>query len=201
MRDERQLIGALSVAVLTMLSAAVAAQETPEMSEEAAAAMAAWTELATPGEHQEHLARYAGRWQSEVKMWMEPGGEPMVSPAMSEARMILGGRYLEWEHSAVFGGLPFEGKGLDAYNNGEDRYESTWIDNFGTLIIFYTGQCGDGGKTRTLNGEFFDPVSGGKISQRAVYTWIDDDTFLYESFMAQDGAEFKNMEIRYTRVD
>ncbi len=177
------------------------AQEDPEMSEESIAAMNAWMELATPGEHHQHLARYAGRWKSEVKMWMDPANEPMVSPAMASANVVLGGRYVEWSYNGVFGGMPFEAMQLDGYDNGRQQYEATWADNFGTLIIKYTGQCEKDGQVRTMHGEFFDPMTGGEIAQRTVYTWIDDDTFLYESFMSQGGTEFKNMEIRYSRAD
>ena len=188
-------------ACLLTVTPVLFAQDVPEMSEEATAQMNAWMELAEPGEHHEHLARFVGRWESEIKMWMEPDGEPMTSPAMAEARMVLGGRYVEWEFSGMFGGMPFEAKELDGYNNGEQRYESTWADNFGTMIINYTGQCEDDGNVRTMKGEFFDPMSGGQIAQRATYTWIDDDNWLYESYMTQDGTEFKNMEIHYTRVE
>ena len=190
------------LAILTLLAALpTPAQELPEMSPEAAASMNAWMELATPGEHHEHLARYAGRWSSEVTMWMEPGAEPMVNPAAAEARLILGGRYVEWFHSGIFGGMPFEARELNGFDNGSGKYQSTWSDNFGTLILYYTGECENDGNVRTMHGELLDPLTGGTISQRAVYTWTDDDNWLYESYMSQGGEEFKNMEIRYTRVN
>ena len=96
--------------------------------------------------------------------------------------------------------MPFAARQLDAYNNGEARYEATWADNFGTLILFFTGECEDDGRVRTMRTEFNDPMGGGKLMNRAVYTWQDEDHFLYESYMMRNGEEFKNMEIRYTRV-
>ena len=195
---------ASSMAVTTMLLLAIApaatGQDEPEMSEEATAQMQAWMALANPGEHHEHLAAYVGTWKSEIKMWMEPGTDPMINPAESEARVILGGRFLEWTHIGNFGGMPFEGRQLDGYNNGDQRYETTWADNFGTLVVNYTGQCEDDGKVRTMHGEMTDPMSGGTIPQRAVYSWQDDDHWTYESYMGQGEMEFKNMEIHYSRM-
>lgn len=196
------LVVATAVLLCSGVSSTSLAQEQPEMSEQAIAEMNAWMELAKPGEHHEHLAPFVGKWTSEIKMWMEPGTEPMTESAESEARFILGGRYIEWVHLGSFGGMPFEARQLDAYNNADQRYETTWADNFGTLILSYTGECENDGKVRTLHSEFSDPLgSGATVSQRAVYTWQDEDHWTYESYMTMGGVEFQNMEILYTRVD
>ena len=191
----------IAAALWLAIAPIASGQDEPEMSEEAMAEMQAWMELAQPGEHHEHLAPYAGKWKSDITMWMEPGGEPMTETAQSEARFVLGGRYLEWIHTGTFGGMPFEGRQIDAYNNGDQRYEATWTDNFGTLILYYTGDCEDDGKVRTLHTELSDPMSGETISQRAVYTWQDEDHWTYESTMSKGGVEYKNMEILYTRSE
>jgi hypothetical protein len=169
------------------------------MSAEAMAEMEAWMKLAQPGEHHQHLAPFEGHWKAQIKMWMEPDTPPMENEAETEAHWIMGGRYLEWKHTGNFGGMPFEGRAIDGYNNGDNRYETVWIDNFGTLVIFYTGQCSEDGKSRTLMGEFSNPMAGGAIQNRVVYTWIDDDHFKYESYMKMGDTEYQNMEIRYER--
>ena len=173
----------------------------PEMSEEAKAAMNAWMMLRNPGEHHKHLEAFVGEWTSEITMWMEPGAEPMTEGATSSVRSIFGGRYFEWTHKGVFGGMPFEARQFDAYNNGDQRYEGTWADNFGTLILYYSGECEDDGRVRTMHTEYSDPTgSGDKISNRLVFTWQDEDHFLFESFETRGGEEFQNMETRYSRV-
>lgn len=199
--------GRLLVVATTVIVLAIAPLTAQQEQEEVAKAptmdemMQAWLEAAKPGEHHVHLAPYEGRWDAEISMWMQPGAEVSMSHAETEVRWVLGGRYLEWIHAGEVAGMPFEGRQMDAYNNVEKRYESTWADNFGTPILYYTGQCEEDGKVRTMRGEFTDPMSGQTVSQRAVYTWQDDDNWTYESYMAMgDGEEFKNMEIRYTRV-
>ena len=192
-------VAGLALVVQLTLPMNLAAQE-PEMSDEAKETMNAWMALASPGVHHQHLARYVGKWTSEVSMWMEPGGEPMVDQAEAEARWILGDRYLEWTVTGNFGGMPFEAHQIDGYDNGGERYQATWLDNFGTLTLSFVGECDGEGKGRTMHSEFTDPVSGAMMQNRVVYTWDDDDHYTYESFMKMGGEEYKNMVIKYSRV-
>jgi len=171
----------------------------PQMSAEAQAEMEAWMKLAQPGEHHQHLAPYEGKWKAQMKMWMAPGSEPMENESESEVRWLMGGRYLEWTVTGDFAGMPFDGRGIDAYNNGDGRYESVWMDNFGTLLVFYTGECSDDGKTRVMKGSFSNPMEGTTIDQEVVYSWLDADHFKYESFMKQGDEEYKNMEMLFER--
>jgi len=195
------MVAALILTIVASPLAYAQDPDLPEMSDEAKAAMNAWMELRNPGEHHKHLAALVGEWTSDITMWMEPGAAPMVEKGSTEVRFILGGRFLEWTHSGVFGGMPFEARQIDGYNNGDQRYEAIWADNFGTLILHYTGECEDDGKVRTMHTEFSDPMGGeGKISNRLLFTWQDEDHVLFESFMTQGGEEFKNMVIRYSRV-
>ena len=58
------------------------------------AVMAAYEKAMTPAAPHARLAEMAGEWQLDIKFWMQPGGEPMVSTATSTRKMIMGGRYL-----------------------------------------------------------------------------------------------------------
>lgn len=197
-------IAALLTTFCLAITPIVAAQETgqaPEPSPTTEEMMRAWMEAARPGDHHAHLARYEGRWTAEIRMWMQPGSEPRVNEAETEARLVLGGRYLEWTHAGDFDGSAFEGRQVDAYNNVDGRYESTWTDSFGTAILYYTGRCEDQGRVRVMETEFTDAMSGQTTSQRAVYTWQDDDHWTYESYMKTGDVEFKNMEIVYSRAE
>lgn len=197
-----RLVYVLAVA-MTLISVQIGIagpqEATNEMSPEMQAEMEAWAKLAQPGPHHVHLKPFAGKWKGDVKMWMEPGAEPMVEEAIVEAKWTLDGRFLEWTHTGEFGGMPFHGRAIDGYNNGDGRYESVWMDNFGTLMIFYTGECSDEGKTRVLTGEFSNPMDDSMTQYRVVYSLIDEDHFTYESFMKRGDTEYQNMETKYSR--
>jgi hypothetical protein len=179
---------------------APAQEEAPEMTPEMQAEMAVWMKLAQPGEHHQHLAPFAGKWKGTVEMWMAPGAEPMTNEARAEVSWIMGDRFLVWKQTGDFGGMPWEGMTIEGYNNGDQRYEASWIDNFGTLILPFTGSCSEGGKVREMRSEFVDHASGGNtIKYKGVYTWVDDDHFIYETFMDKGEGEFRNVKVTYAR--
>jgi len=199
---DRRIVTCLVACSLILVAGAgqVPAQEDmPEMTPEVQAEMQAWMKLAQPGEHHEHLAPFVGKWKGAVEMWMEPAGEPIKNENMAEASWIMSGRFLVWEQTGDFGGMPWEGMAIEGYNNGDQRYESTWIDNFGTLMLPFQGTCSNNGKSRVMTSEFNDVVAGGTIQYKGVYTWIDEDHFTYEAFMDKGEGEFRNLIITYER--
>ncbi|MCP4900571.1 MAG: DUF1579 domain-containing protein [bacterium] len=188
--------------VLLLTPAAIYAQEKsdqPVMTLEMEAEMEAWMSLAQPGLHHEHLAPFVGSWKGEAKMWMGPDTPPMTENSVADVSWIMGGRFLKWKHTGNFSGMPFRGLAIEGYNNGEKRYESVWVDNFGTLILNYTGSCSDDGKFREMTTQFVDAVAGGTIDYRSEYTWIDDNHFTFTAYMDKGDGEFKNMVITYER--
>jgi hypothetical protein len=170
-----------------------------EMSAEMLAEMNAWMKLAQPGPHHEPIQALEGRWKGEVTMWMGPDAPPLKETAEAEGELILGGRFLLWKSTGQFGGMPFEGLVIEGYNNGDERYESIWMDNFGTLMMFFTGTSSDDGKRREMKSQFNDVVAGGVVDYRAVFQWADADHFTYTAFMGRDEGEFKNVEISWSR--
>jgi hypothetical protein len=200
----RMLGGALVVAIacLTPLPALAAeeAQKPPAMSPEEKAMMEKWSAFAAPGEEHKVLARREGSWTMHVTMWMAPGAPPQVSDGTSEARMILGGRYLEDTTKSTFNGMPFEGRGLTGFDNARKKFVFTWIDNMATGIMTGEGTYNPKTKTYTSVAKSTDPMTGKTKTVRGTDTTIDDDTWksaMYDK--TPDGKEFKTMEIVYKR--
>jgi hypothetical protein len=124
----------------------------------------------------------------------------MESTGTAVNKAIFGGRYIESDFTGTMMNMPFEGKMLWAYNRISGKYESTWIDNFGTAISFSDDGAYDAAKkawTSTIT--MWDPGMG-KVSAREVVALIDDNKHTMEMFApGQDGKEMKVMEITYTR--
>ena len=192
---------AVIIALLAVSTIAPAQEkgEMPEMTPEMQAEMEAWMKLAQPGAHHEHLARLVGTWKGKVTMWMEPGQAQMVEKTVAEATWVLGGRFLQWKQTGNFGDMPYEGMAIEGFNNGEGHYESVWLDNFGTILLFFKGSCSDDGKHRKMATKFADVVSGGTVDYRTEYQWIDSDHFTYSTFMNKGDGEFQNALIEYER--
>lgn len=163
------------------------------------AEMKAWQAYMTPGEVHKMLASSDGMWNEDITMWMDPAKPATKSTATAENKMILGGRYQQSTHKGSFNGQPFEGMSLLAYDNAKKMFMSTWIDNMGTGIMNMEGKWDPATKTINFKGKSFDPTTGKDINVRETFSIVDNNTQKMEMYMANDGKEFKSMEIMLTR--
>lgn len=166
-------------------------------SKEEEAMMKAWEAYATPGDMHKELAKEVGTWTSESTMWMKPNDpNPMKSKGTAEIEMAYGGRYQIGKHKGEFMGMPFEGTSTVAYNNASKKFESTWVDNMGTGVMFMTGTYNPKTKTTTFTGICTDPITGKDKKYRETYTIVDDNTRKMEMFDTDpSGKEYKSMEM------
>ncbi len=167
----------------------------PEYDE--AAVMAAYEKAMTPAAPHARLAEMAGEWQLDIKFWMQPGGEPMVSTATSTRKMIMGGRYLADHVEGDALGQPFTGMGLTGYNNVEERFEATWIDNMGTAIFTSHGEWNEEDNSLVMHGSFVDPATGKKKKVKTISRIEGPDKEIFEWYEKSEGEEeaLKTMEI------
>lgn len=162
--------------------------------------MEKWMKYATPGESHKFLAQREGEWEFSGKMWMKPGAPATDSKGTAKGKVILGGRYLKFFHKSMIMGMPFEGIGIEGYDNHLEKFFSIWIDNMGTGILKSTGNLDKTGKILTDVGEMDDIMTGGKVKMRTIITIISKDEFsmiIYNT--GSDGKEFKSLELVYTR--
>lgn len=163
------------------------------------AMMELWKQLGTPGEPHKLFATLAGSWTTATKEWMEPGKPPMESAGVAEMKMLLDGRFLYQEFNGQMMGQPFNGIGIDAYDNMKKKYVTVWMDSMGTGIFIMEGTAGADGKTITLRGSHPEP-GGGKMTHRAVWKIIDANNQIFDMYGAHHGGkEMKMLEIVYTR--
>ena len=216
MLREKWTHATLALAIALFFAAPAIAQEAEagqeaEPAEEAATThdqqaeqemMAKWAEYATPGEAHQRLARLAGDWDYTMKWWMSPDAEPKESSGTLSASMIMDGRYLveKWDGTAM-GGQHFIGQGITGYDNFNQEYVSTWIDNMGTGMMMSTGHYDPEQDALITTGTFDDIMTGEKDKTlRGVQKILDDNTVHFEMYTpGPDGAEFKVMEIHATR--
>jgi hypothetical protein len=160
--------------------------------------MKAWQESMTPGPMHQMLAKSVGDWKAEITTYEDPSN-PMKSEGTSSYEMILDGRYLQGNHNANFGDMEMNGRELSGYDNIRKKFFSTWIDNFGTGIMYQEGTFDEATKSITFTGTTTDPF-GKEMGVRQIVKFIDDDNSFMEMYMIQDGKESKWMEMKSTRV-
>lgn len=180
----------LLLLALYSTSAAIAQDET---------AQKAWMDYMTPGSMHKMMAMADGDWKTDMTFWMAPDAPPMTQAGNCTNKMILGGRYQESRHTSSFDGQPFEGIGLLGYDNAKKVFQSTWVDNMGSGIMYLEGKWDDATRSVTLTGKTTDPATGKEQLIREVFKWVDDNNQVMEMYMMTDGKEFKSMELKLTR--
>lgn len=205
MRFSHRIIGFAAAALLATAGLAGAAQDktkkaaAPAGDDKEKAAMEAMMKAGTPGPEHKKLESMAGTWDAKVKMWMKPGAAPEESAGTSEAKSIMGGRYLEEKFEGTAMGQPFTGQGLTGYDNVQKKYVGTWADSMGTGIMTSTGKADASGKMN-MTGTMWDPMTGKMSTVKEVMTFVDDDHHKFEMWGAGPGGKnFKMLEIEYTR--
>lgn len=161
--------------------------------------MKAWEDYMAPGSQHKWMESYAGTWNVEMKMWMDPSQPPVASKGTCTNTMIYGGRYMEYKFKGDFMGMPFEGQGIMAYDNAAKKFYSTWNDNMGTGLMYMEGTLDEKTNTMTSVGESVDPMTGKKFQTKEITKYTSKDKYVMEMYAVMDGVETKMMEMTYTR--
>lgn len=163
-----------------------------EMTEASAAFIA-------PSEAHAEIAKLAGEWTANMKMFYAPEAPPMETTFDSKMHMMLGGRYLVEEVSGDMMGEAFEGFMVLGHNNGTGETFSVWFDNFGTGITSAAGQRDEAGVLHQTGLMQHAEAPSGSV-YRSEMTVIDDDHFNVKMWGAMpDGSESLMMDMDYTR--
>ena len=175
----RSTLPLLTLALTALLAAPVHAADTAAKSPspvDMQAMMSAYMQAATPGPEHARLAKLAGTYDCTTKMRMNPTDDYMEMTGTETIESILGGRFLQMHVASPPGPMMpegFEAAAIMGYSNSDQRYEETWVDSMGTLMLFTTGTADEAGNI-TLEGTYTDPYLKVPIHQR--YVWKLTDT-------------------------
>jgi hypothetical protein len=102
-------------------------------------------DLAAPGAPHEELMKHAGTWEQAYKIRMSPDMPWMDAKGTSEAKPLLGGRFLLETVKYDMLGIPIEGVHILGYDNLKQEYTSLWADSMSTWFVSARGQAGPDG--------------------------------------------------------
>jgi len=153
--------------------------------------------MAAPGPNHEKLKECVGSWKASVKSFWT--GQPQVSEGTAEMQMILGGRYLEQRFKGTMMNMPFEGYGLTGFDKAKGSYQSVWLDNSSTGMMFTEGTTSDDGKTVTMKGMGMG-MDGKPAPMRTEFKMIDANTNMFMLYGDMGGKEAMLMEITYKKA-
>jgi Protein of unknown function (DUF1579) len=140
-----------------------------------------------PGKEHDHLKRLVGTWDAETDF----GKGTMTY------KMDLGGLWLIGDFEGEFGGMKFQGKGLDTYDSATKKYRSVWVDSFSTAPRIMEGNLDD--KVMTMTGAGRGP-DGMPAKYKTIAEMKDTDTVSFGLFMVdKDGKDQPLVKITYKR--
>ncbi len=156
-------------------------------------------QLPQPGPEHQSLARFAGKWRAEVKLFFVPGAPPQVSTGTMVNTLVLNGLFLHQDYTDDAG--QYFGKGFWGYDQVGKRYEGLWLDVMMSGFQSERGQHDPKSDTYRMEGAMLHPQTGQpirKVSVIAVHGANEHSVTQFIEF--QPGQEMKTMEIRYTRA-
>lgn len=184
--------GTITILIL-FSSVLLIAQDQAEM-------MKKWQEAMSPGPMHQLLAKLVGDWKVTTNMPNPMTGEETPTIGSAKIESLLGGRYFKTTQKGEMMGMPFEGIGIDAYDNVAKEFITIWIDNMGTGITTMKGKMNETTKHIEYSGEGLDPMTGQQIKYRSVSRIINEDNLEFDMFLSQDGQEMKMFNQKYERV-
>jgi hypothetical protein len=129
-----------------------------------------------PGPEHEFLKKHVGTWDITMK---SPAGE---SKGTVVYKMDLGGLWLTSAVECEFGGMKFQGRGMDTFDAGKKKYVGVWCDSMSTSPLHMEGTFDKEKKRLTMFGE--GPGPDAKPAKfKAVSEWKDDDTMHFGMYM------------------
>jgi hypothetical protein len=119
---------------------------------------------AQPGPEHEEIAKGAGTWDVETKIFMPPmpgmqAMDPMTSEAESVNEMVLGGRFLMSRVSGHFMGMETESISFFGFDRRHDKYVTVGLDTMGTYFVTAEGVRDEDGIIR-MHGYDDDGMGG-----------------------------------------
>lgn len=163
----------------------------------------AFMEAATPGEMHKRLVAEAGTWQGKNTMWMAPGADPIETEATTVITPVLDGRFVRLEMKGEMPGMgPYHGLAVQGFDNIEQKFVSTWIDNHSTSMAQGEGELSKDGKTLTWTFTCNCPLTKKPMTMRQIETTTGPGTKTIEMFGAEpkSGVEYKMMRIELAKV-
>lgn len=154
--------------------------------------------LTRPGPAHAILDSLAGWWSVKVTFRFGDGPE-REAQASCEAKMLLGGRFLEQRYRSPSGE---ETNQYFGYDNQRKVFFVFKLDDRETGYLLTEGGISPDSTTITTVGTRTDPFTGSRAGMRIVTTVVDRDHFRVEWFMTQpDGRELRTVLLEHTRAE
>ena len=157
-------------------------------------AMASAQEPQKPGPEHAHLKTMEGTWDTVMEM----GGQK--SKGTATYKSVCGGMWIANDFESELGGVPYQGHGMDGYDQLKKKYIGHWFDSMTSAPMAFEGNFDTDHKVLTMTGTSSGP-DGKPQKFRTTTEMKGADQMTFQMFMAgaSDGKEALAFTIEYTR--
>jgi len=156
------------------------------------ASFAAAQEFPQPGPEHKKLQETVGEWDAVMDM------NGQKSNAKATYKSVCGGMWLASDFEGDFGGLKFQGHGLDGYDQTKKKHVAIWVDSMSSAPLHMEGTYDARGKVLTMTGESTDP-EGNPQKFKTTTESKDKDHMTFKMYMVEGGQEQLTFTIEYSR--
>ncbi len=145
--------------------------------------------MMAPGPEHELLKKFDGKWDVKFKLNFE---NTIDGNATADCRLILGGRFLQWDQQSDASGFKFAAMNILGFDRRIGKYTIYGIDELGTYGVTGEGDYDAAKKILTISGITLDPSgkSGKQQEYKFVYDLSVDNTVTMQViFKMADGSE------------
>jgi len=150
-----------------------------------------------PGPMPEHakLKDMEGKWNFTLK-----AGDGSDASGVAVHKLECGGLWLTSDFACSFGGIPFQGKGLDGYDPEKKKYVGIWVDSMTPSPMMFEGDYDSTGKVLTMIAKAAGPDQK-PATWRSVSKIINTNEHTFEMFVTpMGGTEMSMMQVTYKRA-
>jgi hypothetical protein len=114
-------------------------------------------------------------------------------------QVILGGRYLRGDFTGDMMGQTFHGINIIGYDNAVKEFNSVWIDDMGTGMMYEKGKYNEKKQITEMTGKMVDPMKAKTLDTYTTIARDGADKETMKMYIVNGKNKVINMEIVYTR--
>jgi hypothetical protein len=147
-----------------------------------------------PGPEHAHLVKMVGTWNTVMEMGRQK------SKGTAIYKSVCGGMWITSDFESELAGVPYQGHGMDGYDQMKKKYLGYWFDSMSSSPMTMEGNFDADYKVLTMTGT--SPGPDGKSQKFRTTTEMQGtDRMTFKMFMiaVADGKEELAFTIEYTR--
>ncbi len=146
------------------------------------------------------LLNFVGKYRVLISLFADQGA-PQYGKGESINKILMDGRYIEFETAIEMDSYPLIYKYIIGYDNIRKMYSLYSIDNVSTNQLISYGKLDRKARTITFNGQFQNMIDKSMNSFSIVFSLVSDSKFEIDLFIGDEKNKFHRSKTKYILID